>query len=380
MFRDQLLPASTKHPVRRFPTGSATTVLLVICLSGIQTVAADESTPIEPPYTADIEYSEVVDGGFLFVDGGYIPGPHTVEATKAGITVNDIPVSFEHDPKGEDDANSQTGWGGRNRGWWGQRRRPQSAERTPADLARRLYFSLSEGNTVVTFAGTPMVVLSTGGDCYELYNGLLSDNPTSEERKAFIGLARNSAAAPIWDQWLNSFEPTPQLRTHLQKYVDESDAVIEELASASAAKYRMETFAYPLTLAGMMLGVFAFGHMLKWTGRNLVAEQSGSSTPESTRCAEIALLLMLGMSVVDLLWTILAGQAGVMKEINPLAAGLIHTPMSLAAFKVTATGLGCGLLYVYRERRRVQEATWWMCLVCVLVTFRWVMFDSMTTS
>ena len=92
------------------------------------------------------------------------------------------------------------------------------------------------------------------------------------------------------------------------------------------------------------------------------------------------ILLMLGMSAVDLLWTIMAGQAGVMKEINPLAAGLIQTPTSLALFKVTATAIGCGLLYSFRDRRRVQEATWWMCLVCVLVTFRWVMFDSMTTS
>ena len=66
-----------------------------------------------------------------------------------------------------------------------------------------------------------------------------------------------------------------------------------------------------------------------------------------------------------------------MKEVNPLAVGIVHSPQALAAFKVIATSLGFALLYALRKQKRGQEVTWWMCLVCVLVTFRWVIFDSM---
>ena len=83
------------------------------------------------------------------------------------------------------------------------------------------------------------------------------------------------------------------------------------------------------------------------------------------------------MSVLDLVWTILAGQAGVMTELNPLAAKFIDSPGQLAFFKMFATATGFGILFVWRQRRQVQQAIWWMCLVCVLLTFRWVMFDSM---
>ena len=126
----------------------------------------------------------------------------------------------------------------------------------------------------------------------------------------------------------------------------------------------------------MLLSVFALGHVLKWTAKSIVAEQNAAYSPEVTRCVEVALLLMLAMSLIDLVWTILAGQAGVMKEVNPLAATYLDSPVQLVAFKVTATGLGCGILYAWRRRKQVQDATWWMCLVCVLLTFRWVVFDS----
>ena len=138
----------------------------------------------------------------------------------------------------------------------------------------------------------------------------------------------------------------------------------------------MEKFSYPLTLAAMLVGVIALGHVMKWTARTIVAEQREDYAPQIARCVEIALLLMLVMSSIDLVWTILAGQAGVMREVNPFAAGFIQSPLQLVMLKVCATGLGCGILYIWRQKPQIHDATWWMCLVCVLLTFRWVVFDS----
>ena len=97
---------------------------------------------------------------------------------------------------------------------------------------------------------------------------------------------------------------------------------------------------------------------------------------QAARAVTIALCLMLGMLILDLTWTILAGQAGVMKEVNPIAAEMIDSPLQLAVFKIVTTSIGLGILYFWRNRHQIQFATWWVCLVCVLLTFRWVVFDS----
>jgi len=66
-----------------------------------------------------------------------------------------------------------------------------------------------------------------------------------------------------------------------------------------------------------------------------------------------------------------------MRELNPLASRLISDPEALVAFKVVATLLGCGVLFALRRHSRAQLASWWMCLVCTMLTFRWLMFNSM---
>jgi len=377
---------SVKFPVSQLRRAGLrlTTVLGVASAVLISNAFAGDAAESQGPSSdSAIEYSDVVNGGLLFVDGKHIPGPHSVQATSETITVNGVPVEVTLDGRDFDDMMEDEDWDmdrverrGRSR----SRRGSRETRQTPARSARRLVQCLSDDFDVVIFTGQPLRVIPMGDDKYALYTGLLTNEPTSEQRQEFLRVAKDQSAVVLWDQWLTEFRISSTLRKRLEQFVTESDAVVAEMESKMAAQYRLETFAYPLTLVGMMLGVIAFGHMLKWTGRNFVCEQNGGSPVETIRCVETGLLLMLGMSGVDLLWTIMAGQAGVMTEVNPLAASFIHSPSSLALFKVTATAIGCGVLYAFRERRRVQEVTWWMCLVCVLVTFRWVMFDSMTTS
>ena len=127
----------------------------------------------------------------------------------------------------------------------------------------------------------------------------------------------------------------------------------------------------------MMLGVISLGHMLKWSARDFDPDRDASHGPAAGKFVQNALLLMTGMAMIDLCWTILAIQAGVMREVNPLAAGLVHSPLALAAFKFTAMSVSFGIFFTLRERKRAQQATWWMCLICILVTFRWVVVDSL---
>jgi hypothetical protein len=56
---------------------------------------------------------------------------------------------------------------------------------------------------------------------------------------------------------------------------------------------------------------------------------------------------------------------------------MIHSPVLLSAFKLTATLAGAGILIHLRRNRRAQVASWWVCLVCSLLAFRWVSFHSL---
>jgi hypothetical protein len=154
-------------------------------------------------------------------------------------------------------------------------------------------------------------------------------------------------------------------------------ASIRTLVNTHAALRRLENVAYPLTILGMLVGVFALGYLLQWSARGLVSDDVASCAPQSVRSTWVGLLLIIAMSAIDLIWTILSGSAGLMNELNPVASDLIHSPLHLLIFKVSATAFGVGLLYVARRRRQPQLATWWVCLVFVLLTFRWAVFNSL---
>ncbi len=88
-------------------------------------------------------------------------------------------------------------------------------------------------------------------------------------------------------------------------------------------------------------------------------------------------MLILAMSGLDLIWTALSAAAGEMRELNPMAVHLVDSPELLVVFKMVVTLLACGILLTLRAQPKAQFATWWMCLVCVLLTFRWVVFQSL---
>ena len=89
------------------------------------------------------------------------------------------------------------------------------------------------------------------------------------------------------------------------------------------------------------------------------------------------LLLIAAYSLFDLIATVMALKTGHVEELNPLGVGLILAPAALAAFKVSATCLGTGLLWKLKNYHGAQVASWWLCMILTLVTVRWVTVQSL---
>jgi len=81
--------------------------------------------------------------------------------------------------------------------------------------------------------------------------------------------------------------------------------------------------------------------------------------------------------VIDLVWTVLAHQAGSMRELNPIGSQLFSNPVNLIIFKTAATSLAIALLFRLRQIPLARQASWWCCLVLTLLTARWLTFHSM---
>ncbi|MDG2130485.1 MAG: DUF5658 family protein [Fuerstiella sp.] len=377
------------HDHRRVAGNSPRLFAVVSGVVAIMIATTCSQTSAGDVFQTDLptEFTETSEQGLLFLNGEFLSGPYRIEGTIDSVAVNGIRLPASALTMRDSGRRGGGGRGDRGRGSRGQGRSAESAEQErgasgnrrgqfPSIRAARLCAaSLHDDCIVVVFDDQPLRVLSHIAGEYEFCESMLAESPARDQVEQFVQYGGTSAGREIWRAWLQDFTPDSELRVLMQERIDAADTVEAQNFSDIAASARLEQFAYPLTIAGMLLGVIAFGHMLKWMSRGF--DQPDGRASESERFVVVALCLMMGMSVIDLIWTILAGQAGAMTELNPLAAQFIDSPIQLACFKVFATAIGFGILFAWRQRRQVQQATWWMCLVCVLLTFRWVMFDSM---
>ncbi|MEM8733467.1 MAG: DUF5658 family protein [Planctomycetota bacterium] len=386
--------------MHKLVSSAMVTVLAFVVLSSSVSVAqeiGDSGEFLQLPVTAE--------DGLLFHNGEYIPAPYFVEFKGSDVTVNGRLLKLKNEREREDEVRRDVGGNGRGRGQRngrggpgrggprdlpprqramfdaGSRRRelvpsdatiaPETAERD----ARRIAAGLKRGEHVVVFDGTPLKILQSPADRFFLADAFLSSELTEVQRREFVGLGP-VGSRDKWDAWVDEFTPTPSLQTVLEEDRDSFLATERRERATIAARHRLESAAYPLTIAAMVLGVIAFGHMLQWVAQGFVIKGDESIVLGASFSSK-ALLLMLAMSAIDLTWTILALQAGAMSEVNPMASQFASSPLQLTLFKIIATGGALGILYAWRLQPKVQKATWWMCLVCILLTFRWVVFDSM---
>lgn len=316
----------------------------------------------------------VVNSGYVFINGHYLSVPYEVTESPdgTGVVINGETVPGELTV-------------GRMQHGFGEGRGPAFRRLRGADggnrfgphrmAARVIAARLADDSVIIAFDDEPLVVFESGLD-YPFLKILLDPGRSPDD---FQQLRDELSPSPTfrWESWLLEYDMPPELRLRAEAIVAQYDEVLAGNVSENAAVRRYASVGYPLTVLGMVIAVLALGHLLMSSpGKFPTVETSGPSA-EIIRATIVSLVLIAVLSSLDLIWTLLASQAGQMRELNPIGDRLISDPQALIGFKLAATVVGCGLLYAMRKHGRAQIASWWLCLVCTVLTFRWLMFNSM---
>jgi uncharacterized protein DUF5658 len=305
-----------------------------------------------------------VNRGFVFLEGEYISPPYDIRGTEEGVSINGRELKCllpESDP-------GPRGFGpspSRNGGRW---------RRLPWELRAQLGID----GVVLAFADQPLVMFDRGS-AYSLFKGMTGDSQ-EVRRVSLVDRLPPNFNQDLWREWIREYRPTEELRARAAPLIASYDASERLAMAAVAATHRLNTLAYPLTLGGMIVAVLAIGHLLggrPHAGKSTFGEDA---TPEAIGALNWTLLLVAVLSSLDLVWTVLAAQAGQMRELNPLGSHLIEDPRSLMGFKVGITFPSIAVLWLLRRYKRAQVAAWWICLILTVLAFRWLTFNSMMLS
>lgn len=330
-----------------------------------------ENRKAQPEFFREGEFeSQPTDEGFVFVNGEFLPRPYTFRASGKQTFINDVMIAEELLSVASTlDLDDEEGYGR------GARRRSQRTDQTYAECLSESFAQSRQ--VIVVFDGEAPALLSTSAGGNDLLSVLVSDAHRPELLPRLLAYAGSSEVASTWSDWILGFRPSPEFLTAAQPIVDRIDAALDEGQARQAAIKRLDSFAYPLTIAGMIMSVFAIGHLMSNPPNGGKTPDEIEMSPEVVKIVTRSLLLVVALSLLDLVWTLLASQAGTMRELNPVGGRLIDDPAKLVAFKVAMTGLAAGLIFKLRYYRRAQLASWWACLILTLLTVRWLTFNSM---
>lgn len=335
---------------------------------------------VDPCAAAEESESKVIQSGCLFVSGDYIPPPYEIKMENGAPTINGHPIEFVKRPNsGFSESDGEPRFHGKRRAL---RRINRGFESSPAsakfarefnsmgssDWVEDLRACLFLDGIVVLFDHCSPVLASTASDQAAFCAAMLADQASEQELTAVMRIAPEQSGREQLRSLLSDFRPNQELASWMNHKIDHVDAVARGNQRTIAATRRLDQAEYPLTLIGMVLGVVALGHNLKWSARDQKAD-------EIVPFVKIALLLIVAMSVLDLIWTLLTSQAGQMREINPIASSFLNSPLQLIVFKTGVTATACGILFSLRQSSQAQAAVWWLSLICILLTFRWVVFS-----
>jgi hypothetical protein len=334
--------------------------------------------------------SEPVKGATLFINGEFVPSPFIVSTEGDRILVNGVEVVVDRhlisalqeigsldslysdsDPDNLEAANTD-----------GDEIAHVQATRAQKPGTRAIARALAEllscpRSIDVLFAGQPVELMTLSNGGLELLTALLTRGEDRPQVDAFLNQLRPETDRDLFLNWILTFESTEEFAGIVGDFADFLNESEARNRRDIAAVGRLRSMSYPMSLVGLLLSVVAFGHVVANKPPTRYTPAADDLTPEMRHMVNHSLLLVIALSLLDLIWTILASQANQMTELNPLGREFINNPALLGAFKFVLTGVGVGLLYTLKKHRIAQTAAWWACMILTLLTMRWLTFNSM---
>ncbi len=293
-----------------------------------------------------VHYANRVDHGYIFLNGEYLKPPYTLVESDQALAINGQ-VTYAELP-------AIVGW--------------HEIDTHGGFLETKL----NAEAVVFLDDDEPIRVIERGAETGRLLNALLSSELAFRD-----DVLEKHSDLQSQAKWLRQFDPPRHFVLRANKHLALLRDNRATTVSRISAVQRSANLAYPMTILGMLAGVWALGHLLGSSPRPDDDVSAYASDPILVRSTSLSILGVVILSALDLVWTLLAGHTNQMRELNPLGSGLIQNPLALVGFKTLATLLGCGLLFALRHNHRVRRAAWWMCLVMTVLTFRWLVFNSM---
>lgn len=330
----------------------------------------ESTASISAPETFSAHREFQVGQGFLFIDGKYC-APSSVLRWSAGLLKIDDPNS------------SMLAAGNVNR----RATDTMSDAFMPPEIPDNPEFEVSEsefgaiqyalqsgGVVNMSSVGKPYSAgLSEGG--IEMLEAINTPKGAQRERLIDEAFDRGSEPSVETRAWLSSYTPENELVGRIGNVLNRVNAIQESNTVAATAMRRFNNWSYPLTITAMMIFVLSMGSLLAARPQELVAVAHTETDVSVNRF----LWLIGGMSVIDLVWTLLAHQANQIAEVNPVGNILLGDAQRTILFKALATGLAIGILYKARHSLFARKACWWVCLTLALLMARWVLVSGVST-
>lgn len=313
------------------------------------------SSGVEQTQTSAVE-PVMIDGGFVFMDGRYLPPPYDVRLELGAVYINGQKASqrrqgpFFRRPGTTQRSNR----GPRNRG------------------AAQIERHLQEDGLLICSRNKPLGFVSAY-QAVPVLEILLGDESGDVKVQKLMQTDTPWIASEQWALLVEQFNSPAGLVERVQALKQRQ----RELAEDEPDDELHWIFLSSITYSGFILAVWAFGTLMSCRPPMLRSPQAVVLSKRSCRQVIWLVILLAVLNIYDLVCTVFATNVGALWELNPFAGSIINEDFSIIVFKLSLTVGAAILLLITRRRRLTQIGSWWAGVLYTVLILRWTMFNSM---
>lgn len=315
-----------------------------------------------------------ISSGFVLFEGEYLAPPYTLVPDGEDLLINGRRVSARRaaGPRADNL---------RAEGSSVARTKRQSA---PFPFWVRMRQELQNDASLIVLDGKLIGVVPYAASI-KMFDALLSDHSDEEKSALLAELNLRWMHPERWARVVAAFRPTAELVARVTPQIERNRLASEANTAAHETYMRSRIFhsrpvTYTITVATMLLAVIATGRLLTHRPNTQAPWREIDSNEDGVTVLLWNVVLVFLFGVLDLGLSLIADQAGGFLELNPLGSQLTATPMLLTVFKLASLLIACLILVGLRRYRGAQVASWWLCLVGAILTFRWLTYNSLFLS